>query len=123
MYEDATKLCYVRVVGGEHVRWPLVHHDDLGDLYALVLERGQAGDAFNGSAIEGCAVGRIARAIAERLDVSVEPTVISVAEAVEEFGPWAEGFAIDHQVSGRKAREALGWQPVHRDVIADIMSL
>ena len=123
MYDDAVKLGYVRVIGGEHVRWPLVHHDDLGDLYVLMLERGEPGDVYNGAAIEGYPIGRIARAIAKRLNVPTDPIVIPTSEAVRMYGPWAEGYAIDQQVSGRRAMEKLGWQPTHCDVIADISSL
>ncbi len=123
MYDDAEQLGYIRVIGGEHVRWPLVHHDDLGDLYVLMLERGQPGDVFNGSAISGYPIGQIARAIARRLNVAVDPIVMPTSEAVREYGPWAEGYAIDHQVSGKKAMDKLGWQPMHCDVIADVMNL
>src|SRR5262249_44308791 len=35
---DAVERNAVRVVGGENVRWPLVHRDDLAALYALALE-------------------------------------------------------------------------------------
>lgn len=120
MYDDAAKLGYIRVVGGEHVRWPLVHVDDLGDLYVLMLERGQPEDVFNGSAIEGYPVGLIARAIAQSLNMSGDPVVMPVSEAIREYGPWADGYAIDHQVSGKRAMAKLGWQPVHRDIIADV---
>jgi nucleoside-diphosphate-sugar epimerase len=120
MYADAKKLGYVRVIGGENIRWPLVHHDDLGELYALMLERGKPGDVFNGSAIEGFPIGKIARAIAERMNLPTTPKVLSVPEAIREYGPWADGYALDHQVSGRKAMDTLGWSPKHCDVIADI---
>lgn len=120
MYNDAKKLGYVRVIGGEHVRWPLVHHDDLGELYVLALERGQRGDVFNGSAIDGYPIGKIARTIAQRLNAEIDPRILPTSEAVREFGPWAEGYAIDHQVSGKKAKQRLGWRPSHCDVIADI---
>jgi nucleoside-diphosphate-sugar epimerase len=121
MYDDAARLGYIRVIGGENVRWPLVHHDDLGDLYVLVLEQGQPGDVFNGSAIDGFPIGHIARAIAQQAGVPVDPVVMPTSEAVSEYGPWAVGYAIDHQVSGRRAMEKLGWQPTHTDVIADVM--
>jgi nucleoside-diphosphate-sugar epimerase len=123
MYNDAKTLGYIRVIGGKHIRWPLVHHDDLGELYVLMLERGRPGNVFNGSAIKGCPIGQIARAIAQRLNVPSEPKVMSISDAVREFGPWAEGYAIDHQVSGRKAMETLGWHPKHCDVISDVATL
>jgi hypothetical protein len=38
--KDARKQGAVRVVGGEPVRWPLVHCDDLAELYVLTVEQG-----------------------------------------------------------------------------------
>jgi len=119
-YRDARELGRVRVIGGEDVRWPLVHQDDLGDLYVLMLEKGRSGSIYNGSAIDGHPVGPIARAIARKFDISGAPQVLTVAEAMAEYGAWADGFAIDHQVSGRKAMHDLGWDPGHRDVMADV---
>ena len=56
----------VPVVESEAVRWPLVHSEDLADLYALALERAPPGESYIGAAIDGVAVGRIARAFARR---------------------------------------------------------
>ena len=120
-YEDANKLGYVRVIAGENTRWPLVHPQDLALLYALMLEKGKHGDVYNAASIKGFAVGKIARTIANNLSVPVEPKVLSVAEAIEIHGPVVEGYAIDQQMSGRKAMKELGWQPVHLDPIADLV--
>ena len=43
IFEDAEKLGYVRVVGGENVRWPLIHRIDLAMVYTLMLEQGKQG--------------------------------------------------------------------------------
>ena len=120
MADDARNLGHVRVVGGEHVRWPLVHKDDLALAYALMMEKGRKGDVFNISTVDGMPVGTIARAIAKRFDVQPEPVVRTVASAQAELGDWAEGYALDQQMSGEKARTRLGWKPKHTDVIADI---
>ena len=120
MYRDASESGRVRVVAGEQVRWPLVHQQDLGELYALMLESGKPGDVFNGVAIEGVPVGRIARAIARTAGIPETPVVMSITDASTAIGPWAEGYAIDQQVSGRKAMRGLGWKPAHTDVLADI---
>ena len=121
MFEDARSRGRIRVIGGEDVRWPLVHQDDLGVLYVLMLEKGRPGDTYCAAAVEGFPVGRMARAIAKRFDVSAEVGVITVQEAMNKLGVWYEGFAIDQQMSGRKATLELGWCPVHRDPVADLL--
>jgi len=57
---------------------------------------------------------------AKRLGITADPVVCDVASAVTEIGAWAEGYALDQQMSGQKAIEQLGWRPKHVDVIADI---
>ena len=113
--EDARAGGPVRVAGSKAVRWPLVHRDDLAELYALALDRGRAGTAYNGAAIEGLAVGRIARAIARRHGIAESPVVIPVAQIVAERGEWARGYGLDQQMSGSRARAELGWAPSHLD--------
>ena len=54
---DAIERDAVRVVGGEDVRWPLVHADDLATLYALALERAPARSIWIGAANDGVMVG------------------------------------------------------------------
>jgi nucleoside-diphosphate-sugar epimerase len=106
----------VRVVESEAIRWPLVHSEDLANLYALALERASPGSAYIGAAIEGLAVGRIARAFARRFGTRhQEPEIISTEVVAVELGDWAKGLALDQQLSGAKARRELGWAPKHLD--------
>ncbi len=120
MYDDIKRLGYIRIIGSAHVRWPLVHRMDLAVLYALVLEKGCGGDAFNGSAMNGIAVGDIAHAIARSKGVDRNPVIHSTEYAIREWGAWADGFALDQQMSSQKAKAQLGWQPQHVDVFKDI---
>lgn len=77
----------IRVVESEAVRWPLVHSEDLANLYALALERAPAGSSYIGSAIEGFSVGRIARAFAKRFGTqNQEPQIISADAIAAELG-------------------------------------
>jgi nucleoside-diphosphate-sugar epimerase len=113
---DARERDAIRVVGREAVRWPLVHSEDLATLYALALENAPARSSYIGSAVEGLAVGRIARALAKRFGTRhLEPEIISTAAAVAGLGDWAKGYALDQQLSGAKARRELGWTPNHLD--------
>lgn len=108
----------VRVVGSEAVRWPLVHCDDLAELYALVLERAAPGSSWLGVATDGLPVGRLVRAIADGKD----PEIVSVDAIAAELGDWARGYAMDQCLNGAKARQHLGWTPRHTDPEADVLA-
>lgn len=121
--DDARRRGRVRVVGGEDVRWPLVHREDIAALYALALERGASGASYLGVAISGMRIGRLARAIARRFAVPESPETVSAEEIAAELGSWARGYAIDQQLSGARARRDLGWRPRHLDPEAEIASM
>jgi nucleoside-diphosphate-sugar epimerase len=122
--QEARERDAIRVVESEAVRWPLVHSEDLATLYALALENALGGSSYIGATIEGLAVGRIARAFAQRFGTrEQEPQIISAAAMVAELGDWAKGFALDQQLSGAKARRELGWKPVHLDPEREIALL
>lgn len=113
---DAAGRGAVRVVASEAVRWPLVHADDLAQLYALALERAAPKASYMGSAIDGVPVGRIARAFARRFGTPDQtPEIVSTDAIAAELGEWARGYALDQQLSGARARRELGWRPVHLD--------
>ncbi len=111
----------VPVVGSEAVRWPLVHAEDLAELYALALEGARPASSYIGAAIEGFPFGRIARAFARRFGTMSEtPRIISADAIAAELGEWARGYALDQRLSGAKARRELGWTPGHLDPEAEI---
>lgn len=113
----------VPVVGGAHVRWPIVHTDDLAQLYALVLEQGTAGRSYNGAAIAGLPVGPIASAIAKHWggpDGAIR--IVSADDVAARRGEWARGYAMDQSMSGDRAGHELNWQPLHLDPLADLLS-
>jgi nucleoside-diphosphate-sugar epimerase len=121
---DAVSRPAVRVVGGPEVRWPLIHTEDLGSLYAAVVHRGIAGASYNAVAVDGVPVGAIARAFATRFGTARrDPEVVEVATVVAELGEWARGYALDQQMSGDKARRELGWVPSRLDPLDPILRL
>jgi nucleoside-diphosphate-sugar epimerase len=110
----------VPVVGNEAVRWPLVHAEDLAQLYALAMERAPRGESYIGAAVEGLPVGRIARAFARRFGAGATPQIVSADAIAAERGEWARGFALDQRLSGDKAQRDLGWAPRHLDPEGEI---
>jgi nucleoside-diphosphate-sugar epimerase len=121
---DAAERDAVRVVGSEAVRWPLVHGEDIASLYVLALEHAPARSSYIGAAIDGLAVGRIARAFVRRFRTTdQEPQIISADAIAAELGEWARGYALDQLLSGARARRDLGWVPTHLDPEREIARL
>ena len=120
MYKDIEKIGYDRIFSDPAVCWPLIHKRDLAQVYLLMLRQGISGDVFNASAIEGVAIGDIAKAISIDAKSSGDPLVCDVSVAMSEFGDWAEGYALDQRISGQKARIELNWRPEYVDVFKDI---
>lgn len=118
--QEARERQAIRIVGSEAVRWPLVHCDDLAELYALALEHALAGSSYLGVAIESMPVGEIARTVARHQGIAA-PVLETLSEdgAAREFGEWARGYACNQRLSGARARHELGWMPRHRDLTLD----
>ncbi len=118
--EDARSLGRVRVIGGVHTRWPLVHRHDLAALYVLALERSGPGESYNGASAAGVPAGSVAQEIARRFGANDTPETRDTEEAAAALGEWARGYAMDQQMSGEKARRVLGWQPRWHRPLADL---
>jgi nucleoside-diphosphate-sugar epimerase len=95
-------------------RWPAVHALDAAVLLRLALEGAPAGTSWHAVADEGDAVRDIAEVIGRRLGVPVEPV------AQEAFGPLGPIFATDQPSSSAHTRTALGWEPTHPSLLADL---
>ncbi|HEY9290539.1 MAG TPA: SDR family oxidoreductase [Microlunatus sp.] len=95
-------------------RWPAVHALDAAVLFRLVLEQAPARTAWHAVADEGDAVRDIAAVIGRRLEIPVQ----SVPQ--ETFGALGPIFAIDQPSSSAYTRPALGWQPTHPSLLADL---
>lgn len=95
-------------------RWPAVHALDAAVLFRMVLESAPAGTCWHAVADEGDAVRDIAAVIGRRLDLPVQ------SMPVESFGPFGPIFAMDQPASSAHTRDALGWQPTHPSLLADL---
>ena len=98
-------------------RWPAVHALDAAVLFRLVLESAPAGSAWHAVADEGDAVRDMAAIIGRRLGLPVE----SVPE--DTFGPFGPIFAMDQPSSSAHTRDALGWEPTHPALLADLENI
>ena len=98
-------------------RWPAVHARDAAVLFRLALESAPAGTCWHAVADEGDAVRDIATVIGRRLGLPVQP----VPE--ETYGPLGPIFAMDQPSSSAATRAALGWEPVHPGLLADLENI
>lgn len=109
----------VRVVGSEDVLWPMVHADDLAELYRCVLED----DGFTGPVIgvadPAVPVGLLARRAATRFGGERAPEIVTEDQIAAERGEWARGYARSQRMSGDLARRRLGWAPT-RTLLATV---
>lgn len=103
----------VRIVGKGVNRWSNVHVDDLAELYLLALRDAPAGAYYfveNGEA----SFAEIGESIAKRLAIGP----VQSWSAEEALPHWGEmhtyyTFGTNSRVRARRAREELGWNPVH----------
>jgi nucleoside-diphosphate-sugar epimerase len=103
--------------GDGEQRWPAVHALDAAVLFRLALEQGEAGTSWHAVADEGDKVRDIAAVIGRRLSLPVEPI------PTETFGPFGPIFAADQPSSSAYTRQALGWEPKHPSLLADLENI
>nr|WP_293577791.1 NAD-dependent epimerase/dehydratase family protein [Phaeobacter sp.] len=101
--------------GSAATRWPLIESADLARAYCDLVERSDLVGHFNVVAEEGVTVSRITTVISEAFGSPEEPIIRSLDDAIAENGDWAKGPTLDQQMSARKLRSALGWQPETTD--------
>lgn len=111
-----------RYVGDRTVTWPMVHVDDLADLFVAALHRAPAGLVLHGVDESAVSVADLAGAAAIAAGVDgIEPWPL--AEASAALGePFAEALALSQACSGGRARQLLGWSPHRLDAVTDIAS-
>jgi nucleoside-diphosphate-sugar epimerase len=95
---DAWLFTHPIYIGDGSNRWPLVHCDDVAELYRLVVESGARG-IFH-------AVAEVRRAADVFPDIEGTP----LEEARRELGAFADALALDQNVRAPRSR-ALGWKP------------
>lgn len=106
-------------IGDGALRTSAVHVDDAVRLYLLAVERGRAGEIYNGAASTTVTLREITEAIGQVLRVPVRS--ISLEEAEARWGTFAVVFFNrENRASNQKAVRELGWQPEEAGLIKDI---
>ena len=109
------KVAYVKE--GQNV-WPAAYVDDVAEVFALTLEKGEAGKNYHAVVEEGVSTRDIAQTIAERLSLPTES--ITAEEALSRFGFIGALLNMDNKTSSALTQERLGWTPKGRGLIDEI---
>jgi nucleoside-diphosphate-sugar epimerase len=88
-----------RYIGDGANHMPLVHVDDVADLYARALDA-PAGSVYIAAGADAPTMRSVASWFGDARSVTRE-----------EFGPFADAFALDQTLGSVRARAELGWAP------------
>ncbi len=121
LVEEAGSTGRVRVVERGLQEWPMVHADDLADLYVRALDAaaGSLYQAAHGPSYRARDVA-LGACLAAGEDPSVEHWPLD--EAREELGGFADALALSQRMSAAKAREELGWDPGGATLLEELVS-
>jgi nucleoside-diphosphate-sugar epimerase len=98
--------------GGNH--WPMVHVDDLAELYVRLVERAPAGSIYNAAD----ASQHTQKEIAEAASRAAGKDGKTQSQPLD-GSPFQEALALDQRLSSEKARNDLDWRPRHESFTAE----
>jgi nucleoside-diphosphate-sugar epimerase len=115
LFGTAVKHGAAQIVGDGQNRWPLVHLDDLAELYVRLVERAPAGSVFNAGDSSHHTVREVAEAASKAAGKGAAVNVLPVEKARAQMGPLADALAVSQRLSSEKARNEIDWRPRHED--------
>jgi nucleoside-diphosphate-sugar epimerase len=100
-----------KFIGDGDNRWPLVHVDDLAELYSLALEKAEPGSLFFAAHGPSIRVSKIAEAASRAAGAQGRTESWPLEDARNKLGAYADALALDQQVSAARAIRDLNWNP------------
>lgn len=111
-----------RFVGDGSSHWPVVHVEDLAQLYVSALEKAEAGSIYNAADNTSFTVREMARAASNGAGTNGAVTSWLLDDARNALGAFADALVIDSSVNSQKARKELGWQTRSSTILDDLTS-
>lgn len=118
--QSAQETGAARYIGDGMNRWPLVHVEDLADLYVRAVEKAPAGTLLHGTDGPAVRVKDIAEAASFAADAGGRTESWPVDQATAKLGPLAAALLLDQVVGSEKAKETLGWKPHAVSILEDL---
>jgi nucleoside-diphosphate-sugar epimerase len=110
----------VQFVGNGENHWPVVHVEDVADLYVRALEKAAAGSLFHAAEKDSVKVREVALAASEGAGIPGKVAPWPLEEARKTLGPFADALVLDQRISSEKARKILGWIPRQVGIFEDL---
>jgi len=117
-FGTALKHGAAHTVGPGENHWPMVHIDDLAELYVRLVERAPAGSVYYASDASRLTQREIAEAAARGAGKDGK-----VQAQQPDGSPYQEALMLDQQISSEKARNDLDWRPRHESFAAEAAPL
>jgi len=118
--KSARETGAARYVGSGENHWPMVHADDLADLYVRALRGAVSGTILFAADESTFRVREIAEAASVGAGAGGRTESWPIEEARKVIGGFADALALDQIVSSAKARTMLGWKPSAPSVLDDL---
>jgi nucleoside-diphosphate-sugar epimerase len=113
-FGTALKHGAAHTVGSGDNHWPMVHVDDLAELYVRLVERAASGSVYNAADASRLTQREIAEAASRAAGKDGK-----VQAQQPDGSPFSEALALDQQMSSEKARNDLDWRPRHESFAAE----
>jgi nucleoside-diphosphate-sugar epimerase len=113
-FGTAAKHGAAQTIGPGDNHWPLVHVDDLAELYVRLVERAPAGSVYDAADASRLTQREIAEAAARAAGKDGK-----VQAQQPDGSPFHEALMLDQQISSEKARNDLDWRPRHESFAAE----
>lgn len=120
MIRSAKPRGEVQYVGNDENHWPVVHVEDVADLYVHALEKAAASSLFHAAEKDSVQVRDVALAASEGAGIPGKVGVWPLEEARKTLGGFADALALDQRISSEKARKILGWNPRQAGIFEDL---
>lgn len=118
-FGSAVKSGAAQIVGEGGNAWPMVHIDDLAELYVRLVERAPAGSIYFAVDSSHHTMREVAEAAGKAAGKDGAVNVLPMDQARAAMGAFADALALSQRVSGEKARNELDWRPRHESFVAE----
>lgn len=118
--QSANQSGAAQYFGDGENRWPLVHVEDLADLYVRAVENAPPRTILHAADGPAVRLKDIAEAASFAADAGGHIVSLPAEQAPAKLGPLAEAFLLDQEISGEKAKQLLGWNPHAVNILEDL---
>lgn len=119
--EGAARLGVAPYLDDGDALWPMVHVDDLADLYLLALQGAAPGAIVHGVMPGAVRFREIAEAAVGGLHLAGGSISWSAEQFLEAFGPAAPVLLVDQRLAPSRALEELAWRPSRPDLLYELV--